>query len=423
MGLSKDQYEGSNRVFYDTIRWLLYSGIRITSGPDKGAVYGWKNLSRNSNLSSYTYPFIYSEITGYAVTFFSWIYSELKTEESLEAAKLSAGWLIRNMDLSSSSSLLVAGHVKGDNFKDKGNLSNQIYAFDNGMIIIGLLNLYKITKDSTVLSAAENMTKSLLRYFFNESSSEVITAALLDNNFETVSYGKGKWSTVPGAYHSKLALALLPLYHITNNDLYNRITESLCNFATTFQKPDGRFTTNPGSEDVTFLHPHLYACEGLIYAGITQHNTQHLMSGLKGLAWAVRQIKANGGLPRSTYEQDIEQSDCMAQLLRLLILCNSDLLRKLLNKNDDAVVVIDTAIELLHKRLLDFYVSDEPDSVGAGTGAIRYQLNLESVCSWCTMFSSQALRLWSQRKINEIKGKEVKGKKESESIAWLDFYI
>jgi hypothetical protein len=54
---------------------------------------------------------------------------------------------------------------------------------------------------------------------------------------------------------------------------------------------------------------------------------------------------------------------------------------------------------------------------------MRYQLNLESVCSWCTMFSCQALRLWSQRNINAIKGKEVKGKKESESIDWLDFYI
>ena len=144
---------------------------------------------------------------------------------------------------------------------------------------------------------------------------------------------------------------------------------------------------------------------------------------MKGLAWAARQIKANGGLPRSTHEQDIEQSDCMAQLLRLLIMCNSDLLRKLLNKNDDAIIVLDTAIERLYKRLLDFYVSENSDSVGVGTGAMRYHLNLESVCSWCTMFSCQALRLWSQRKINEIKGKEIIGKKESGRIEWLDFYI
>jgi hypothetical protein len=113
----------------------------------------------------------------------------------------------------------------------------------------------------------------------------------------------------------------------------------------------------------------------------------------------------------------------MAQLLRLLIMSNSDLLRKLLNENDHAVVVLDTAIERLYKRLLDFYVSENSDSLGVSTGAMRYQLNLESVCSWCTMFSCQALRLWSRRKISEIKGKEIIGKKESGRIEWLDFYI
>jgi hypothetical protein len=409
------------------MRWLLYSGIQITEGQDKGAVYGWKNLSTgSSSLSSYSYPFIYSEITGYAVTFFSWVYSELKTEESLEAAKLSADWIIRNVLLSSSatSSLLVAGRIKEDNFKDKGNLSNQIYAFDNGMIIIGLLNLYKLTKDSTVLSTAENMTKSLIRYFFDDpSSSKVITAALLDTNFKTVSYGKGKWSTVPGPYHSKLALALLPLYHITNNNLYRETTESLCNFTISLQKPDGRFITNPGSKDLTFLHPHLYACEGLIYVGITLRNTEYFVSGLKGLAWAVKQIKPNGGLPRSTQEQDIEQSDCMAQLLRLLIMCNSDLLSELLNKNDAAALVVDTAIELLYKRLLDFYVSEEPDRVGHSRGAMKYQINIESLCTWCTMFSSQALRLYQRRKNNQTRGKGIKSKKEVEDTVWIDFYV
>jgi hypothetical protein len=423
--LNKDEYSGSDRFFCDTMRWLLYSGIRITKGHDRGAVYGWKNLAgtsstSSSGLSSCPYPFIYSEITGYAVTFFSWVYSEIKTEESLEAAKLSADWIIRNIGLtSSSSSLLVAGRIKNSSFTDKGDLSNQIYAFDNGMIIIGLLNLYKLTKDSTVLSAAENMTKSLIQYFFNgRSSSKVITAALLDANFKTVNYGNGKWSTVPGAYHSKLALALFPLYHMTNNSLYNQIAESLCNFAQTLQKSDGRFMTNPGYKDLTFLHPHLYACEGLIYAGINQRNTGHLMSGLKGLAWAVTQIKPNGGLPRSTYDQGIEQSDCMAQLLRLLIMCNSDLLSTVMNKNNDHPIVVDTAIELLYKRLLDFYVSGEPDTVQAGKGAMRYQLNLESLCTWCTMFSSQALRLCSQRK-----RKEIKDKKGVEDITWIDFYI
>jgi hypothetical protein len=413
-------HDMSGLFFYDSVRWLLYSGIRIGTGVDKGAVYGWKNLNRLSSSQSSTsssYPFIYSEVTGYAITFFSWVYSELKTDESLHAAKESANWIIKNMRLSSSS-LLSAGRPEEDTFRDKGNLSNQIYAFDNGMIIIGLLNLYQLTKDSTLLYEAETMTKSLIRYFF-EPSSNAITAALLDTDFKTISYGEGKWSTVPGPYHSKLALALLQLYYMTDNKLYIKVTESLCNFAKTFQKSDGRFMTNPDSEGLTFLHPHLYACEGLIYAGVTLCNNDYLISGLKGLAWALQQIKPNGGLPRSTYEKDIEQSDCMAQLLRLLLMCsNSDPLQKLLNEDDNGGI-IETSIELLKKRLLDFSICEEENR----GRAMKYQLSLDSECSWCTMFSSQALRLWSKER-NEVKvEKECKTKKEQANIEWIDFYI
>ena len=51
----------SDSVISSNVEWLLKSGIRIKSGEDKGALYGWKNLNPPS------YPFVYSEITGYAV--------------------------------------------------------------------------------------------------------------------------------------------------------------------------------------------------------------------------------------------------------------------------------------------------------------------------------------------------------------------
>ena len=71
--------ENSNQIFTDNVRWLLYSGIRIKNGSNKGAIYGWKNLNPPS------YPFIYSEITGYAITSYVYIYSELLDYEALSA--------------------------------------------------------------------------------------------------------------------------------------------------------------------------------------------------------------------------------------------------------------------------------------------------------------------------------------------------
>ncbi len=74
--MTKNSFDlGSNEVFNDNIRWLLYSGIRIKNGPRKGAVYGWKNLNP-------PYPFIYTEITGYALTSLIYIYSELSQPEA-----------------------------------------------------------------------------------------------------------------------------------------------------------------------------------------------------------------------------------------------------------------------------------------------------------------------------------------------------
>ena len=75
-------FDRSHQIFSSNIRWLLYSDIRIKSGLDTGAMYGWKNINPTS------YPFIYNEIVGYSITAFSWIYSELGSVAALDATKV-----------------------------------------------------------------------------------------------------------------------------------------------------------------------------------------------------------------------------------------------------------------------------------------------------------------------------------------------
>src|ERR687884_2163804 len=108
-----------SQVFKDNVEWLLHSGIRIRNGPKKGAMYGWKNLNPPS------YPFIYNEITGYAITSFLYIYSELGEPKALQAAKDSANWIVKNVRNSSSSSYLPARSIETHKFNQKGDLSNQ----------------------------------------------------------------------------------------------------------------------------------------------------------------------------------------------------------------------------------------------------------------------------------------------------------
>jgi hypothetical protein len=386
MKLSK-MYEKSNKILDENIQWLLSSDIRIKEGENKGALYGWKNLRPPY------FPFIYSEITGYAITCFSWLASEFRNTVALDAAIESSGWVRKNAQ----SNLLIArppvsGHQANE-------LSNMFYSFDNSMVIIGLINLYKITKKSNVLRLVEKMTQALVERFFDGER----LIPRLDSSFNSIKAtedgGIVKWSTVPGAYHCKLSLGLLELSGLTGNDGYARVSDSLCEYAIKMQKYSGQFITSPGSE-IVYLHPHLYACEGLIYSGIKQSNESHYAAGLNGIKWAMNQVNLNGnaGLFRDTAKGSVEQSDCTAQLLRLLILCQSDLDKTVKRSR------LSKVIDRLHLRLLEFYIP-----AGRGQGAMRYQLAKESACSWCTMFCMQALRLWSS--------------KNSRKLEWMDYFV
>jgi hypothetical protein len=386
-------FDRSHQIFSSNIRWLLYSDIRIKGGPDNGAMYGWKNVD------TATYPFIYNEIVGYSITAFSWIYSELGQVAALNAAKDASYWIIKN--IKRYGNLLPAGRKVVDTFNVKGDLSNLIYAFDNGIIMVGLLNLHKLTGNLRFLNYAESIAKAIIERFYEESR----MIAVVDQNFKPIVSKQDKeikWSMVPGAYHSKLALGLLELADLTGEGLYRNVSFSICNSLKTWQRPNGRFITNPDTH-ITYLHPHLYACEGLIFSGLRDSKRDYLTMGLDGLKWAVKTMLSNGGvLPRSILERKVDQSDCISQLLRLLILCRPRLVKE---KDFLEHSLLDKVIEKLHLRLLDFYIP-----FGYDKGATKYQLNMESACSWCTMFSMQALGLWEKRK-------------EFERMTWINYFI
>jgi hypothetical protein len=387
--IKDDGLRRSEETFCSNIRWLLYSDITIKTGLDRGAMYGWKNLNPTS------FPFIYNEIVGYSITAFSWIYSELGQATALDAAKAASHWIIEN--IKRYGNLLPVGRKEVGTFSKKGDLSNLIYAFDNGMIMIGLLNLHKLTEDLRFLNYAEAIAKAIIERFYKGSK----MSAVVDRNFRSIGSNQDKelkWSMVPGAYHAKLALGLLELADLAGDDLYRKVSYSICNSLKTWQKSDGRFITDPDTA-ITYLHPHLYACEGLIFSGLKDCKRDYLTMGLNGLKWAIKIMLSNGGvLPRSTLEKDIDQSDCISQLLRLLILCRHQLV--------DEQSLLDKVIEKLHLRLLDFCIP-----FGYDKGAMKYQISIESACSWCTMFSMQALRLWIRRR------------KGDEEMKWINFYI
>lgn len=352
-----------DKIIENNINWLTNSDICIKQGKDKGALYGWKDLTNSS------YPFIYSEIVGYAITCFSWLFNKKYDKDLLNAAQEGAQWIINNKLFG----LLTTGKINTSSFDSKGDISNQIYSFDNGMILTGLMNLYKIDKDSKNLNTAIEVADGLIDKFFDGKK----MIAMLDSSFNPSEYGKGKWSTMSGSYQAKIAMGLLKLFKVTQKSVYREVSHSICDFALTMQNQDGRFKTNI-EDDLTFLHPHLYSCEGLLYSGINLSDSHYVEASLKGLEWAINLMENNKGtLPRSTKE-NIEQSDCMAQLMRLLIICYTELKKR---DNYD----LDSIIEKLRESISKLYVSD-----GESNGGFRYQSHLNQICTWCTMFSLQS---------------------------------
>ncbi|HEU5120572.1 MAG TPA: hypothetical protein VFT71_06265 [Candidatus Nitrosocosmicus sp.] len=351
-----------------SIKWLLFSDIRVKEGKDQGALYGWKDLTDSS------LPFIYSEIVGYAITCYSWIYREKENKLALDAAEEGYQWIRNNLN----NNLLPAGKINENNyFVLKGDLQNQIYSFDNGMIIAGLLNLHKINQNSEILNLALIMADELIDKFWKEDR----MVALLDASFNQTDYGKGKWSTISGPYHTKIVFGLIKLFKATGNTRYRDISCLLCDFGLKMQDKDGHFITNE-DKDLTFLHPHLYSCEGLLYSGIELMENKYFEASLRGLEWTIKLMEANNGLlPRSTKE-NVEQSDCIAQLLRLLIICKSNLDKM---KN----LQVEKIIENLKNALARLYVQN-----GKQMGGVKYQKSFDQVCTWCTMFSLQALNFY-----------------------------
>ncbi len=380
----------SDDIIKNTMDWLLNSDIRIKHGEEKGALYGWKDLTTSS------YTFIYSEIVGYALTCFANNYIENFDQQSLNAAIEGSSWIIKNMR----SNVLTAGKPNETKaFNSKGDLSNQIYSFDNGMILIGLLNLYKANKDPEVLQSSITIADALIDNFFDG----IKMTALLDNQFKSSDYGKNKWSTMSGSFQAKIAIGFLKLFKITQKTIYKEVAYALCDFALNKQDKNGRFKTNM-EDNLTFLHPHLYSCEGLLYSGLELSEDRYVESAIKGIEWAVKQIdnnnNNNGILPRTT-EEHVEQSDCIAQLTRLMIICYKDLKKRDLQN-------IDIIIDSLAKSLLSLYISDK--DIGGG---IKYQQTTNQICTWCTMFAWQAFRFY----------KGLKNENDLSMIEMMEYYI
>jgi len=356
--------------------WLLNSGIQNLEGEHKGAFNSWFDVNKKN------YPYLYSEITGYGITTLIYLYGLSKEEIFLERAKLAADWLIKKAT-HRSGGILCRYFYKKTEFM--GSFENEeMFLFDNGMVLNGITNLYEITKDEKYLK----FSKKLADFIISKQKEDGSFYAVYDGkNKKLVDDGK-KWSTQSGAFHNKISIGLTNLYKITEDKEYKKSAIKICDYSLKFFKDNGRVVTFSRTGN-SLLHPHCYAAEGLYTVGKYFDKKKYLEYSRRATDYLFSIQKSNGGIPQFFKENnliDFERLDILAQTLRLGVL-NS---------------INNEKLDKLKKRLIKFQNLNKEQKGGFRYGYDDQGNKYEHINSWCTMFALQALILYNQHSENNI---------------------
>lgn len=359
------------------VEWMLNSGIQNTSGEHIGGFNGWHDLDKK------TYPFVYSEITGYGMNTLLFFNSLAHTPAFVHRAELAAKWIIDSAMHNCGGVRTRAYNTDPDNLYSFEN--NTLYIFDNGMVLSGLVNLYMVTKKEAYLKAAIDIGNFLLLMQKNDG---FFYAAYDANNAIRID-NQDKWSSQSGSYHTKLAIGLVDLYNATKDEAFLNSALRICNVSLKLQEKNGRFITQQ-NEISTHMHPHCYSAEGLIYAGSVLGENKLIQSAANAIKWALENQLPDGGVPCKFIDGKFithERSDTLAQVLRLSLYLRSI-----------GLIEEDTKIENLKNRLIQFQKTEGDQSGGFFYGTELDGTRRNHINSWCSMFAIQSLAMYNHFK-------------------------
>jgi hypothetical protein len=255
----------------DAGRWFLRSGIR-TPGGGVGRYYK-SGLGVNAPVSN--------EITGYAVSAFSYLHSLTGDPAYGEAATGSAQFLATE-----------AWDAEAHTFPFE-IASNLAYFFDVGIIVRGLLS----TQAEEFCARAREGALSLAFDFIGDG---VFHPVIELPEKQPLDYER-QWSRSPGCYQLKSAAAWLGIGDEQARKMFAAALQSAMRTQEGFL---------PGDADrhrvMDRLHPYLYFLEALLFVADQPECAAVLRSGIDRVAKLLRDISP-----------EFERSDVCAQLLRV----------------------------------------------------------------------------------------------------------
>jgi hypothetical protein len=262
--------------------WFLNSGIQEPAGGV--ARYYLCDAAANAPVSA--------EITGYAVSTLIYLHSCTGQEAYLSAAVRAARYLITEA---------WDGAACTFPFEPDSRLA---YFFDVGIIVRGLMAVWRATGDEEFLDRAREGGLSLALDFMGEGVFHPVISVPEKQPF---AYAQ-RWSRSPGCYQLKSALAWRETSDASTIKLYDALLAySLATHETFLSNEADR------EKQMDRLHAYCYFLEGLLPVMDREEVRRVLGSGLCVAARLFRDLAT-----------DFERSDVAAQLLRVRLIAHHE---------------------------------------------------------------------------------------------------
>lgn len=240
---------------------------------------------------------IYPEITAYAISLCCILYKRRKESKFLERAERCAEYMIK-----------ISKNGAVPCFSD-----NLLYAFDTGIFISSVFDLYALTKKEVYLKEAEISLNWLYSLWDGKQSAAVDKVP--ENKY---------WYHIPSVHLAKLAIPLLKASAHFENSECEKTAFKLLDKYRRLQLKNGSFQVNE-EDRVVMSHPHCYATEAFLYAYHHSKREEYLEVAQKASDWLSNFQNEDGSLYRiypvekRTLEQSKREktSDATAQATRI----------------------------------------------------------------------------------------------------------
>jgi UDP-N-acetylglucosamine 2-epimerase (non-hydrolysing) len=342
-------------------RWFLDSGIQETSGGV--ARYYRADLERNHRIST--------EITGYTAGILVYLHAVTRNPKYLSRAVEAARFLAR---IAWDPSLRTFPFE----FDEESEAEELSYFFDCGVIIRGLLSVWRATGNHEFFSVAHACARAVIGDFMDRDT-RVHPILRLPEKLP-LAYNE-RWSHSPGCYQLKSAMACYEMFEETGEEQFQLFYSRLLEFALHTHAPFLQVNSDSHCT-VDRLHAYCYFLEGLLPSLKDSRCVAALAGGIAQVTELTRQIGPS-----------FERSDVYAQLLRLRLLAATH-----------GVVSLDRSrAQSEAEKLTQFHIesTDQRTNGGLYFGRKGEQL-VPHVNPVSTAFAIQALGMWRDYQAGQL---------------------